>query len=392
MAISLADLLQAAATQQDVPVQQQPTPQPDVTADAFQEIPVTGHRTKQAPQPDPTGVPLNIGMGSVVSPQDMYNLQNPQVVDHRGMFGTRGTLRDVLGTIGDALLMQGGHQAIYRPQRQQEQIADAMVGFNSTIPDVQRAAIARVGLRNPELAYKLQQDMDQDTIRKQQVQAMAEYRNGQKAAVGEKMISNALGYFSSSAIPDDKKAEAWQTMRPRLLNIAKRYGVIDPNDDGEDYLPTKYDSAAMAAVGSEGYNTKDRITNDLRQQSVNIRGEHYQNQDAVAKQNADTNRARVGAILANGQLSYKAKMAAVAATLKGQGLRHDEAAVRAAIDEQRIGAQYPWATDQPNSSMAVPTTNSQQTPTANFSQYEGKTIRQGGHTYKVTGGKPVLIQ
>lgn len=391
MAISLADLLQAAATQQQQPVQQQP--QPDAPSDAFQEIPVTGHRSKPTDQPDPTGVPLNIGMGSVISPQDMYNLQNPEgLPQHTGMFGTRGTLRDVLGTIGDALLMQGGHQAVYRPQRQQEQIADAMVGFNSTNPDVQRAAIARVGLRNHELAHKLQQDMDQDAMRKQQIQAMSEYRNSQKAAVGEKMISNALGYLSSPSIPDDKKAEVYKAMHPRLINIAKRYGVIDPNDDGEDYLPSDYNNMAMAAVGAEGYNTKDRIANDLRQQSVNIRGKHYQNQDEVAKQNADTNRARVGAILANGRLSYQAKMAAVAATLKGQGLRHDEAAVKAAIDEQRIGAQYPWATGQPNSSMAVPTTNSQQAPTANFSQYEGKTIRQGGHTYKVTGGKPVLIQ
>lgn len=46
----------------------------------------------------------------------------------KGMFGVKGTLRDVLGILGDAFLVQGGGKAVYQPQRQQERMGDAMFG------------------------------------------------------------------------------------------------------------------------------------------------------------------------------------------------------------------------------------------------------------------------
>lgn len=49
--------------------------------------------------------------------------------DHKGRFGTRGTLRDILGTVGDAFLIQSGNKPMYAPRRAQEQQADAMRGF-----------------------------------------------------------------------------------------------------------------------------------------------------------------------------------------------------------------------------------------------------------------------
>lgn len=52
-----------------------------------------------------------------------------QAANRSGMFGTRGTLRDVLGVVGDAFLMQAGRDPLYRMTREQENLSDAMAGY-----------------------------------------------------------------------------------------------------------------------------------------------------------------------------------------------------------------------------------------------------------------------
>jgi hypothetical protein len=98
----------------------------------------------------------------------------------KGMFGTKGTLRDILGVVGDAFLVQSGNQAIYRPQREQEKLADAMVGF--TEDDQALAAIERVADLNPEFARQLKQLYDTDAYRKTQQQSLVESRESAAAA------------------------------------------------------------------------------------------------------------------------------------------------------------------------------------------------------------------
>jgi len=62
--------------------------------------------------------------------------------DRRGMFGVKGTLRDVLGVVSDAFLVQSGNAPIYSARRKQEQWADAMAGFSDG-PEAERMAIER---------------------------------------------------------------------------------------------------------------------------------------------------------------------------------------------------------------------------------------------------------
>lgn len=61
-----------------------------------------------------------------------------------GMFGIKGTLRDILGTLGDAFLVQGGAQAVYAPRRQQERMADAMAGFSAGDPASLQSSMERL--------------------------------------------------------------------------------------------------------------------------------------------------------------------------------------------------------------------------------------------------------
>lgn len=46
----------------------------------------------------------------------------------KGMFGIKGTLRDILGLVGDSFLVGGGGSAMYAPQREKERRSDAMAG------------------------------------------------------------------------------------------------------------------------------------------------------------------------------------------------------------------------------------------------------------------------
>lgn len=86
------------------------------------------------------------------SPEELEEL-----LPRKGMFGMKGTLRDILGTLGDAFLVQGGANRIYGPQRQMEREGDAMFGVTQN----PMQAIERLAVHNPEAAQQLLQRVQQ---------------------------------------------------------------------------------------------------------------------------------------------------------------------------------------------------------------------------------------
>ena len=102
--------------------------------------------------------------GSRIDPDRLFN--SPDIVardealqaasedsQHRGMFGLKGTLRDVLGLAGDAFLLQAGRNPMYMPKRRQERLSDAMAGFTQD----PQSAIERIAGLNPALAQEMNQ-------------------------------------------------------------------------------------------------------------------------------------------------------------------------------------------------------------------------------------------
>ena len=73
---------------------------------------------------------------------------------HKGMFGLKGTARDIIGAIGDAFLVQGGAKPMYQQRRQMERESDALQGF----VDNPLAAIERMAQENPEAALEMYND------------------------------------------------------------------------------------------------------------------------------------------------------------------------------------------------------------------------------------------
>ena len=91
----------------------------------------------------------------------------------RGLFGMKGTLRDVLGVLGDAFLIQGGNAPIYAPIRRQERISDAMAGFTEDPV----AAAERVGYYDPKIGEDLYNNYETNLIRKAQAESLAASRD-----------------------------------------------------------------------------------------------------------------------------------------------------------------------------------------------------------------------
>lgn len=71
----------------------------------------------------------------------------------KGAFGMKGTLRDVVGILGDAFLVQSGNKAVYGPRRDQERFADSLAGFTRDPGAAVERAMA-TGIDN-EAAYSI---------------------------------------------------------------------------------------------------------------------------------------------------------------------------------------------------------------------------------------------
>ncbi len=85
--------------------------------------------------------------------------------ERKGMFGVGGTLRDVLGFLGDSYLVSQGKGPAYQARRQQEKWADALQGFSQG-GDAERSAIERAMRIDPEATTEFlkQQQMNQSNM------------------------------------------------------------------------------------------------------------------------------------------------------------------------------------------------------------------------------------
>ena len=77
--------------------------------------------------------------------------ETEEASQRRGLFGVKGTLRDVLGVLGDAFLIQSGNAPMYAPTRRRERISDAWAGASED----PIAAAERVGYYDAGMGQEL---------------------------------------------------------------------------------------------------------------------------------------------------------------------------------------------------------------------------------------------
>lgn len=107
------------------------------------------------------------------------------------LIGAKGTLRDVLGTLGDAFLIQSGHQPIHAEQRYREQIANAAAGFEND-PGAAASRLAATGAPGSmDDAQKMFDTAQTQKLRQSQQESNNQYRDSNVAIRQETADSQA---------------------------------------------------------------------------------------------------------------------------------------------------------------------------------------------------------
>lgn len=221
-------------------------------------------------QGTPVSVPQSREMPAEEDYDPVEGMRRPQ-----GMFGVKGTLRDVIGLLGDAFLTQAGRDPIYGPGREREREAEAMLGFaENPMEAVQR--LARV---NPDSAQKLY-DVITDNQR-QMIDTQSQVRNRQDDF--DARTDEIAGALLSSAN---------KTTYPAVVEQINRL-YASRGTPMRVQLPPAYDEAAMADLGNAFITPKDRAKLEgdmayregmLEQRAIDERGRNTRAQLQEASQ------------------------------------------------------------------------------------------------------------
>lgn len=199
-------------------------------------------------------VPMRLGNRDFIQ-QGLQDRENSQPGkgdnQHKGMFGVKGTMRDILGMMGDAFLTQSGNKSVYAPQRQQEKISDAMAGFSQEADP--RAYLERLASLpgGAEMAQKAYDDLIQNQTRQGTSQSTVQKNKGEAFKEGSRLF----GQYSGAIARNPKLAGQ---LLPVLQAVKDQYGLGD-----EFSIPGPDDAAGFEGFQYGGTPTQAQI-NDTR--------------------------------------------------------------------------------------------------------------------------------
>lgn len=244
------------------------------TTTPVSELVVNAKRRQQNPQPSPQGLPapdtsqVSSPFSPAVSPAQpptgVDQSTQPAGMDYNnsgaasavnsaiqgehpeggmanpGIYGLlpsnlqHGTLRNVLGALGDALLVSGGRQPQYEARMQNQEIGQAMAGMDINDPQSVAAATQRVAATgatgSPEMADKLQTQAESAALRKQYMEYNQDYRNGILNARQEQIDANRANIADryrpqiGGMFAGVKDAATYATKYASLAPLAKQIG------------------------------------------------------------------------------------------------------------------------------------------------------------------------
>lgn len=227
---------------------------------AREGITVNGGNAAADPAAPPKANPLNARRMEPYNPfSDRSSIVAPtkeqmkEKIPRQGMFGVKGTLRDVLGVLGDTMLMASGEKAYYRPIRQNERAGDARLGVTGG-PAARREAIERTAQIDPDAADKMMSAYDMDQYRTDNLASQDENRKSladarREAAVG-KLVGLNASRFSAAGNDPNKIAYALQLAQ----QDADRNGVsLEDLGIQENLTPEQ-----LAVVAGSGMNVNQQ--------------------------------------------------------------------------------------------------------------------------------------
>lgn len=200
----------------------------DVPVEApVEDIVVTGKRNQSIAPPatNPVAAILPSAVTATRQAPDPNVLK--EVIPRKGMFGLKGTLRDVLGLVGDSFLTQAGRDKVYQPQRDRERMGDAMSGFTQNEKAAQQAIERLTALGYVDQAAKVQDNLEQQRLREAQIGSMSDARQSQ---IADRRYKMGQDYLTTAAKVFGGATEAnFDALKGSLHSIAANNG-IDPID------------------------------------------------------------------------------------------------------------------------------------------------------------------
>jgi hypothetical protein len=154
-----------------------------------------------------------------------------------GGFFKSNTFRDILGGVGDVLMLNSGMKPMYTDWRDNQMIGDALQNFDKD----PMGTIAEVSRLDRNLGGELLQRYQTSVAAAQAARATAENQlRDDNRAVENEMYNRwkdyAPGAFATAASASDQKS--WDRMRPWLINFAKKYNQeLDPSLIEEQFSP-----------------------------------------------------------------------------------------------------------------------------------------------------------
>ena len=224
-----------------------------------------------------------------VSDRDVAILDSQDASDHRGLFGVKGTLRDVLGLVGDAFLVQGGGRAIYGPKREQEKLSDAMAGFTND----QKAASERAAGIDPTVGYKMYDDFLVREDRKAKAAQDAATHRIRETKNRNDLIEEGRAQAAQlvNAAIASGNPQALQSVMAQVERMAAAYNLTLPEvgitpEMSEEALGI-FAQAGMTPYQQQRVPQMDRGL-DIRQQNADERGRNNRVRSGIANRRADT--------------------------------------------------------------------------------------------------------
>lgn len=248
----------------------------------------------EAPELDPdayaTPAPVSLENDDWVEEGIAWEKSRPK---RAGMFGMKGTLRDVLGTLGDAFLVQGGAKPVYAPRKEQEREMDAMAGFSAN----PLAAVERlVAAGRTEEAAELYDDIQQNKVRTAQMESLKASREDQAMTRGQARFDKARLYTSAllNAAGDDPERLGYALQQAERAAAAAGTTLEELGIE-ESMTPAQrevYAQAGMNTYQQEGLKYRERAL-DQTDRRIDITEQQGAQRIAIARQNAETARQRM---------------------------------------------------------------------------------------------------
>lgn len=166
-----------------------------------------------------------------------------------GLFGIKGTARDLLGGLGDAFLLQAGRDRVYAPMREKEKLGEAFAGFTEN----PLQAINAIGQQNPELGGKLLNEYYQREHDKNTLAENTRVHDATRRESALKILPQ-LGGMLNTIRSSDNPAAAYATIQPLLTRMAQFSG-LDPS-----MVPSTYNPEAVNALAAYDWGTGQQMT------------------------------------------------------------------------------------------------------------------------------------